>query len=694
MNFPDIAAGAPGSAAAPLDDAGAAMPAAVIRLLPDGLISQIAAGEVVERPASVVKELVENALDAGARRVEVRLQGGGMRRIGVSDDGRGIPREQLALALQRHATSKIGSLEDLERVGTLGFRGEALAAVASVAVVSIVSRAQGADNAWRIEAASGTIEPAAGNRGTRIDVADLFYNTPARRKFLRTEATELGHCITVVERVAAAHPQVSFAVWHEARCVLDAPAGSLLERTRVLMPEEFAAASRVVEASGGAIALGGWVGAPTASRARADAQYFYVNGRYVRDKLLTHALRAAYADVLHGSSQPMYCLFLSIDPAAVDVNVHPSKSEVRFRDSSAVHQFVRRAVERALAPPGSSLAGGVRPGNEAPWSPGGDETAGSASGAWAGTAAGAHGDSGGGDASWAKPGASGGAFPPASAGPWGGPTYGNTASDDGGIGARPGTGPGYGNGAPGNWAPVQRRLDNFRPTAAQGLLAMAAQAPGARTPYSAPGVAAATDAPVDGAGAPPLGFAVAQIGGIYIVARNAHGLVIIDMHAAHERIVYEGLKTALGTGELAQQHLLIPHVFAASPLDVATVEEHGATLARIGLDLHPAGPQQLTLRALPQLLQEADVPPLVRQVLADLREYGAERVLVERRDELLSTMACHSAVRANRILTLDEMNALLRQMEQTERSDQCNHGRPTWVQLGFADLDRLFLRGR
>ncbi len=713
MNSPDIAAGAPDvETATPADGADAAGHAVVIRVLPDGLISQIAAGEVVERPASVVKELVENALDAGARRVEVRLQGGGMRRIVVSDDGRGIPRDQLALALQRHATSKIASLQDLERVGTLGFRGEALAAIASVAVVSIVSRASGADNAWRIDAASGAIEPAAGNRGTRIEVADLFYNTPARRKFMRTEGTELGHCITVVERVAAAHPQVAFAVWHEARCVLDAPAGSLLERTRVLMPEEFAAASRVVDAPGGAIALGGWVGAPTASRPRADAQYFYVNGRYVRDKLLTHALRAAYADVLHGASQPMYCLFLVIDPAAVDVNVHPSKSEVRFRDSSAVHQFVRRAVERALAPPGSALAGGMPPGQAAregaqsggpgaviragAWTGGTADSAGGIAGrGMAGTGYGPS-TGGSGDASWgASGGASGGALSGASSGASSGSADGNVAWPGGGPGGERDTGPWSGAGAPGNWAPVQRRLENFRPTAAQGLLAMAAQAPGARVPYSsAAGNDAAASAAADGAGAPPLGFAVAQIGGVYIVARNAHGLVIIDMHAAHERIVYEGLKTALGTGELAQQHLLIPHVFAASPLDVATVEEHAATLGRIGLDLHPAGPQQLTLRALPQLLQDADAPPLVRQVLADLREYGAERVLVERRDELLSTMACHSAVRANRILTLDEMNALLRQMEQTERSDQCNHGRPTWVQLGFADLDRLFLRGR
>jgi len=638
------------------DLASAAVPAGsvIIRILPDALVSQIAAGEVVERPASVVKELLENALDAGARRIEVRLQGGGARRIVVSDDGSGIARDQLSLALQRHATSKIASLRDLETVTTLGFRGEALAAIASVAAVSIVSRTPGAETAWRIHADTGLIEPAAGNFGTRIEVADLFHNTPARRKFLRTEATELGHCVTVLERVAAAHPQVAFHAWHDARHVLDAPAATLRERTATLMPPDFAAAARAVEAHAGNIALSGWTGAPTASRPRADAQYFFVNGRFVRDKLLSHALRSAYADVLHGSSQPMYCLFLRIDPSAVDVNVHPSKSEVRFRDSSAVHQFVRHAVERALASSGASPAG----------------------------LASTTGTSG-------RPGTSDAASVP---------------------------------GRPDTWIPDQRRFDTFRPTAAQAQLAMAAQAPGVP-----PGLAAlfgtgstrgagessdASPAAVqqpgqagpyppeakrgagDGAIAPPLGFAIAQIGGVYVLARNEHGLVIVDMHAAHERIVYEGLKQALGTGELAQQQLLIPHVFAASDLDVATAEEHATTLGRIGLDLHPAGPHQLTLRALPQLLLQADVPALVRQVLADLREFGAERVLIERRDELLASMACHGAVRANRNLTIDEMNGLLRQMEQTSRADQCNHGRPTWIQLGYADLDRLFLRGR
>lgn len=584
-----------------------------IRVLPDALVSQIAAGEVVERPASVVKELLENALDAGAQRIEVRLQGGGVRRITVVDDGSGIDRDQLALALQRHATSKIANLHDLETVATLGFRGEALAAIASVAAVTIVSRTRTADHAWRIDAGTGIIEPAAGNLGTRIEVAELFFNTPARRKFLRSEATELGHCVAVVERVAAAHPHVAFQVWHEARCVLDALRATLLERMTTLMPQDFAAAARCIQIQAGAIALGGWVGAPTAARARADAQFFYVNGRFVRDKLLSHALRAAYADVLHGSSQPMYCLYLSIDPAAVDVNVHPSKIEVRFRDASAVHQFVRHAVERALAPSATLSAAATPPVERL-------------------------------DAAAA----------PITRGPTLGPT-----------------------------AAYAERAAQLHPTAAQALLAAA---------LHASGPAQAWDESVGTM--PPLGFAIGQLGGVYVLARNAQGLVIVDMHAAHERIVYEGLKQAFGTGQMAQQQLLVPHVFSASALDVATAEEHGATLARIGLDLRPAGPQHLTLRALPQLLEHADAPALVRQILADLRQFGAERVLIERRDQLLASMACHGAVRANRALTMDEMNALLRQMERTERADQCNHGRSTWIQLGLSDLDRLFLRGR
>lgn len=592
-----------------------------IQLLPDTLISQIAAGEVVERPASVVKELVENAIDAGASRIEVKLQGGGIQRIVVTDDGGGMAPDQLPLALRRHATSKIASLDDLERVGTMGFRGEALASIASVSQLRLVSRTAQAEHAWAIETgADGNLQapqPAAGQVGTRIEVSELFYNTPARRKFLRTDHTEMGHCLTVIERIAAAYPQIGFQVTHEQRLLLDAPAGQLLDRVQTLMPEDFAAAAREVNAALPDISLTGWVSAPTAARPRADAQYFYVNGRFVRDKVLTHALRAAYADVLHGGSHPMYCLFLRIDPAAVDVNVHPAKSEVRFRESASIHQFVRHAVDRALA---TSRV-------------------------------------------FVVPNAFGPAPTPASS----------------------------------------------HPTASQTSLAMAWQAPdlapviaepapasdwGHMPQWVTPNSASAHLKPHDHTGLPPLGYALAQLGGVYVLAQNATGLVIVDMHAAHERVVYEGLKRSLDSSSVGTQSLLIPFLFKASALEVAGAEEHQDTLQRLGFDVRPSGPQQLSVRGLPQLLAHADIPALLRQVLEDLRQYGSERVLTERRDELLAAMACHSAVRANRSLTLDEMNGLLRQMEAIERADQCNHGRPTWIQLGMADLDRLFLRGR
>jgi DNA mismatch repair protein MutL len=598
-----------------------------IALLPDLLVSQIAAGEVVERPASVVKELVENALDAGAGRIEVRLDGGGIKRIVVSDDGGGIARDELPLALARHATSKIGSLAELEAVASLGFRGEALASIASVAAVTITSRTAQADSAFEIQAEGGSrsITAAAGSVGTRVEVADLFFKTPARRKFLRAEATELGHCVTQIERIAAAHPQVAFSVSHAGRTLLQLPPASPRERALKLLPEEFAAAHRSVEAEAPGIAVRGWVGLPTAARARADAQYFYVNGRYVRDKVLTHAVRAAYADVLHGSSQPMYCLFLDIDPARVDVNVHPTKIEVRLRDSSAVHQFVLHAVQAALA-----------------------ETVRRAAPA----AAGLH-----------------------------------TLADLAAARSYPA-------------APVQATLGIAQPTAAYlDMLrpSLLPATPGEAMPSSPlpnlSSFAAASAAPADD-DTPPLGYAIAQLAGIYVLARNRSGLVIVDMHAAHERIVYEKLKRQLDARAMPQQRLLIPQVFAADALDVASSEEHAATLAAIGLDLAPAAPTQLALRAVPALLADADGAALSRAVLRDLRDFGGSRVLTEHRNELLGTLACHGAVRANRRLTLDEMNALLREMEATERADQCNHGRPTWVQLSIGDLDRLFMRGR
>jgi len=580
-----------------------------IRVLPDPLVSQIAAGEVVERPASVVKELVENALDAGATRVDVRLEGGGVRRIVVSDDGGGIPRDELPLALARHATSKIASLADLENVASLGFRGEALASIASIAQVTLTSRSGGAQSAFVLDGENGSIEPAAGSVGTRVEVADLFFKTPARRKFLRAENTELAHCLTQVERIAAAHPQVEFNVWHEGRALLALPPASLEARTLKLLPESFATAQRALERASGPIALRGWVGLPTAARARADAQYFYVNGRFVRDKVLAHAVRAAYADVLHGQSQPAYALFLEIDPHRVDVNVHPTKSEVRFREAQAVHQFVMHAVADALAPAAQAVAAvDAMPRSEAMFAPAVSSTS--------------------------------------------------------------------------SRAPSQSPLGIAQPVA--DYLAMLAPNIARTAPASAP---AERDEM-------PLGFALAQVSGIYILAQNRAGLVIVDMHAAHERIVYEKLKRALDAREVPQQRLLIAQVFGADALDVATAEEQTETLAAIGLDLAPAAPNQLALRALPALLADADGAQLARDVLRDLREHGGGRVLTEHRNELLATLACHTAVRANRRLTIDEMNALLREMEATERADQCNHGRPTWVQLSIGDLDRLFLRGR
>jgi len=576
---------------------------APIRPLADDLISQIAAGEVVERPASVVKELVENSLDAGATRIDVRLEGGGVRRIVVSDNGGGIPRGELALALARHATSKIASLEDLEGVESLGFRGEALASIASVADVTITSRTATADSGWSIDA-TGTLEPAAGLGGTRIEVADLFHKTPARRKFLRAEATELVHCVTQVERIAAAHPGVAFSVFHHGRSLLVLPAQSLHERALRLLPETFATAQRAVDASAAGVRLHGWVGLPAASRARADAQYFFVNGRYVRDRTLSHAVRAAYADVLHGASQPMYCLHLAIDPRRVDVNVHPTKIEVRFRDASGVHQLVLHAIQAALAAP-------------------------------AGTAA--------------------------------------------PVGLRE---------APAAWAPrAEQRTLGVEQSIADYLTVLAERPAAGATGAVA---ALATTPPAD----LPLGMAIAQLAGIYVLAQNERGLVVVDMHAAHERIVYEKLKQQLDARAMPQQRLLIPQVFSASPLDLATAQDEQELLAQLGIDLAPVSPTQLALRAVPALLAQADGPALARDLLRDVREFGASRVLTEHRNELLATLACHGAVRANRRLTLDEMNALLREMEATERADQCNHGRPTWAQLTIGDLDRLFLRGR
>jgi DNA mismatch repair protein MutL len=626
----------------PLPTGNAAMP---IHLLPDHLINQIAAGEVVERPASVLKEVLENAMDAGSTAVEVQLEQGGVRRIRVADDGCGIPKDELPLALERHATSKIASLDDLERVGTMGFRGEALAAIAAVSRMSITSRADGAPHAWRIDADPRELAPAALNHGSVVDVADLYFNTPARRKFLKSEGTEFAHCDDVFRRVALARPDVALQLSHNGRVSHRLPSGNREARVRALLGDDFLASARSVEAESGLLRVHGFASLPAYSRSNRDAQFFYVNGRFVRDKLVTHAIREAYADILHGSRHPAYVLFLELDPFGVDVNVHPAKIEVRFRDSRAVHQFVYHALQRTLA----------------------------ASGAGAGVAAGGPSPSGTDDAAPA-PATSASPYPHAPQ-----PYQSRLAMEpvtrayyDFAASARPE--PVAGESMPG-------RSDGFVP---------AAFAPRPAPPGPQPGNAPAMPA---GDLAPPLGYALAQLHGVYILAQNEGGLILVDMHAAHERILYERLKTLLD-GTPGVQRLLIPAVFGVGHKDMLTAEEHGELLERMGFEIGPAGPQELAVRSVPALLSTAPVSELVRALLAELRDFPSTEVITARRNELLATMACHGAVRANRSLTLPEMNALLREMEATDRADQCNHGRPTWTALSMADLDRLFLRGR
>ncbi|MFZ4536382.1 DNA mismatch repair endonuclease MutL [Propionivibrio sp.] len=593
-----------------------------IHLLPDLLISQIAAGEVVERPASVLKELLENALDAGSSTIQIQLEEGGVKLIRVSDDGCGIAQDELALALTRHATSKIASLDDLERVATLGFRGEALASVAAVARVTLTSRQTRSAHAWRLSPEThATPEPAALLAGSVVEMRDLYYNTPARRKFLKSEATEFAHCAEAVKRIALAHPAVAFTLSHNGRVSLHLAKSDARGRAGAILGDDFLAESRPVDTGiGPGIRVFGQCALPAHSRARSDAQYCYVNGRFVRDKLLSHALREAYQDMLHGSRFPAYCVFLEIDPSTVDVNVHPAKTEVRFRDGRAVHQFVFHAVQRTLA---SSLASEL-----------GMPSANQDSTSFAVQA-----------------------------------TVDHTTRPTFSSAPRPSFA---------NWAPRQESLRVSESAVSSYFdLAQSAQS-----------------TPANGGEAPPLGYALAQLHGIYILAQNAQGLIVVDMHAAHERILYEKLKNALDGQQVAMQTLLIPAVFAAEALDVAAAEEHAETFHKLGFDLAPMGPAQLVVRAVPALLQAADPAALACSLLGELREHGITQMMAARRNELLATMACHGAVRARRLLSIPEMNALLRQMEETERADQCNHGRPTWTQVSVAELDRLFLRGR
>ena len=604
-----------------------------IRDLPDELVSQIAAGEVVERPASVVRELVDNALDAGATQISVKLAAGGVRSIVVEDNGAGIPRDELALALRRHATSKIASLAELEGVATMGFRGEALAAIASVAEMSLASRTADAAHATRVDARSGELAPTARAVGTSVEVRELFFATPARRKFLKTDATELAHCVDAVRRHALARPEVGFAIWHDGRLVAQWRAAvDLQSRLADVMGGDFMTSSVAVRSEAGPLRLSGRVGVPDAARARADQQYTYVNGRYVRDRGVAHGVRSAFEDVLHGARQPVYVLFIEIDPTRVDVNVHPTKIEVRFRDGREVHQAVRHAVENALAIP---RAGASAPAAEAALTP---QPAGSGL-AW-------------------RP------SPPLQAG-----------------------------------LALQHAANLYaRELPAAPYFATVAPlgpgSPDARSANFALSPAAASNPPTSATQDWPLGHALAQLGGAYILAENAQGLVIVDMHAAHERIVYERLKRQLGAASLEAQALLIPATFAATLAEVAAAEEHAPTLLALGLDVAPLSATTLAVRSRPAALADADPVALTRAVLADLVLHDASRVVERARDELLSTMACHAAVRANRRLTVDEMNALLRDMEATERSDQCNHGRPTWRPVTLKELDALFLRGR
>ncbi|EED34190.1 DNA mismatch repair protein MutL [Luminiphilus syltensis NOR5-1B] len=602
-----------------------------IRSLDPRIANQIAAGEVVDRPASVVKEALENSLDAGARRIDIDIEAGGSQLIRVRDDGLGIGRDDLTLALERHATSKISTIEDLEAVATLGFRGEALASIASVSRMTLTSNASDSVSDGCCAVAEGrdmsvTLRPAPHPRGTSLEVRDLFYNTPARRKFLRTEKTEFGHIDEVVRRQALSRSDVSFTLRHNNKVVRSLPAadddGLLLRRLSGVCGEAFMAQCVSIEREAGALMLQGWVGLPTFSRSQADLQYFFVNGRVIRDKLVSHAIKQAYRDVLFHGRHPAYVLFLSLPPARVDVNVHPTKHEVRFRDGREVHSFLFSTLHRALAD--------IRPGESAP-SVAPDIVAALSSGA----------------------------------------------------------------------APQQAAMHIPTPAAVDPEL-VAAQQSALSALYARPMPAADRGAlpssiaePDSGEEeVPPLGFALAQLSGVYILAENAHGMVLVDMHAAHERITYERLKQRSADSGIRRQPLLVPQTLAVSPREARMVAEHQALLLEMGLVIDGVGEEQVVLRELPAVLAGSNVDQLVRDVLSDLVEYGSSERIRGHFDDVLSTMACHGSIRANRRLTITEMNALLRDMEHTERSGQCNHGRPTWVQLTLAELDKLFLRGR
>ncbi|HET7060996.1 MAG TPA: DNA mismatch repair endonuclease MutL [Nitrosospira sp.] len=611
-----------------------------IKPLSNLLISQIAAGEVVERPASALKEMLENSLDAGSTEISINLLQGGMKLIRIADNGQGIPGEDVPLALARHATSKIGTLDDLQQVASLGFRGEALASIAAVSRLTLASRVGEEKHGWKVQAESGRVsepEPVALARGTTVEMHDIYFNTPARRKFLKTEATEFSYCEETFKRIALSRPDINFIVQHNGIVRRQLRAGDMQQRISALLGEDFSHTSVFIDESAGDIRLWGLAALPAHARNARDTQYFFVNGRFVRDKLIAHALREAYRDVLHLDRHPAFVLFLEIKPEGVDVNVHPSKIEVRFRDPRALHQFVFHVIDKALAAPAATRAGvamavpaytasrGI-PGKQQ------EEVASEKEG---------------------KP------F-----------TY-----------ARQSTIP---------WGQrfEQRPLGVAQPKAAYTTVLFGADPAISESHHVVP------EEDTSGHEIPPLGFALGQLRGIYILSQNERGLLIIDMHAAHERLMYEKLKSALDNRSLAMQTLLIPVTFHADSLDIATAAENRAALGELGFEISVISPTVLAVRSIPAALQPADVINLVREVLGDIRQFGSTQAWTGRRNELLATMACHGAVRANRMMTIPEMNALLRDMEATERSGQCNHGRPTWFEISLADLDKMFMRGK
>ncbi len=609
---------------------------APIQVLPELLVNQIAAGEVVERPAAALKELLENSLDAGAAEIQIELIEGGIKRIRVADDGSGIPGPELAFAVQRHATSKIRTLDDLEQVATLGFRGEALASLGAISRLTLTSRHTGggvdAPHAFCMQVLAGemgAIEPAALARGTVIDAEDLFFNTPARRKFLKSEGTEFGHAEDAAIRVAMAFSHVAISLAHNGRRMWSYAPQTAAERVMAILGDEFAGSSMAVDETHAAFALRGFVALPRYSRAGRDQQFTFVNGRFVRDKLLQHAIRQAYADVLHHGRQPAFVLFLSINPELVDVNVHPAKAEVRFRDARAVHQFVFHALNKALS--ASTSATSI---------PMADPTRYVTPPSMSGT-------------DWPR--AVQGQFPRQA-----------------------------------DMMPFAAREPNAFYEVLRGGVA---NVPMAAPPMSDDNSGTPPLAH-DDSGTPPLGYALAQLHGVYVLAQNAAGLVLVDMHAAHERILYEKFKAANQAHETATQPLLTPIAFAIAPRERETLDDNRALFLELGFDFADLSPNEIAIRAVPALLERREPHQLLREMLDDLALHGASRAIEERRDEILSTMACHAAVRANRQLMIPEMNALLRQMEATERSGQCNHGRPTWYQFALSDLDKLFMRGR